>query len=51
VLDDLVNGYGPLVTGFYEWFARRLQDFHAKEFEEHNRLQKRFVELYGEFSN
>lgn len=51
VLDDLVNRYGSLVTGFYEWFARRLQGFHAKEFEEYNRLQKKFVELYGEFSN
>ncbi len=51
VLDDLVNRYGSLVTGFYEWFARKLQDFHSKEFEELNGLQKKFREQYGDFLN
>ncbi len=51
VLEDLVLRYASLVTTFYEWFARKLQDFHANEFEELDGLQKKFVEKYGEFGN
>jgi hypothetical protein len=44
-LDVVVNDYNTAVTGFYEWFGKRLQELHSKEFEETSKLQNKLREL------